>query len=170
MLTLLRKTINDPAAAFIAVCSISLVFMLSASASAGAQETATSTGTVNYSQTLSRQNQKRRPAQAQTERKSPARGEQAEEEGAVMIDDKTDEESSGSFSDNEPGAPEEREAPSVRGGLPASYGQLKGTLNDGGLNLLVFENEDGVISFVQLFAGKSSVTWKLLSRIYRSAD
>ena len=54
--------------------------------------------------------------------------------------------------------------------MPASYGQLKGTLSDGGRSLLVFESDDGTISFVQIFTGKNAVSWKLVSRIYRSAD
>ena len=170
MKNLLRHKIGRQDVQFITVCLLSLTFISYLAAPAGAQQAVTSTGTVNSMQSLSRQTPKRRPAQAQTEKKSLARGEQAEEEGAVMIDDKSDEDSSGSFSDNDTAAPEEREAPSARGGLPASYGQLKGTLNDGGRNLLVFENEDGVISFVQIFAGKNSVAWKLMSRIYRSAD
>jgi len=168
--TLFCRKLGRPDVTFITVCLLSLTFVLYLAAPAGAQQTVTSTATVNSLQSLSRQPQKRRPAQAQTERKSLAKAEQGEDEGAVMIDDKSDEDSTGSFSDNESAAPEEREAPSVRGGLPSSYGQLKGTLNDGGRNLLVFENEDGVISFVQIFAGKNAVTWKLVSRIYRSAD
>ena len=58
----------------------------------------------------------------------------------------------------------------VPGGIPASYGQLKGAINDSGRSLLTFESDDGTISFVQIFVGKSAVSWKLISRIYRSAD
>ena len=170
METLLNRKIGRTDVQFITVCILSLSFMLYLAAPAGAQQTVISTGAVNAIQSLSKQTPKRKPAQAQTEKRNSAKGEPAEEEGAVMIDDKSDEDSTGSFSDSDTAASEEREAPSVRGGLPASYGQLKGTLNDGGRSLLVFENEDGVISFVQIFAGKNSVTWKLVSRIYRSAD
>ncbi len=161
--------------------ALSLAFILFLAAPAGAQEEAVSTGTVTAVHPHVRQSLKRKavsaqkesnksaPVVLQTEKKEPARGAQSEEEGAVMIDARGDEDYSGRFSDNEP-AVAEPEDPVVPGGMPASYGQLKGTLNDGGRNLLVFENEEGSISFVQIFAGKSAVSWKLVSRIYRSAD
>lgn len=58
----------------------------------------------------------------------------------------------------------------VPGGLPVSYGLLKGTLNEGGRSILVFENEDGTITFVQVMIGKNSVNWKMIARIRRSMD
>jgi len=90
-----------------------------------------------------------------------------EGEGAVMIDSKSDEDRSGRFRDNEP-APEADDT-NVPGGMPAAYGQLKGALTDGGRSLLVFEGEDGEITFVQVFIGKNAVSWKLISSIRRGA-
>jgi len=91
-----------------------------------------------------------------------------EEPGAVMIDPRSDEDRSGRFTDNEArGEAETDEAPAPNG-MPAAYGPLKGALTDAGRSLLVFENEDGEISFVQVFIGKSAVTWKLISRIPRA--
>jgi len=160
---------------------ISLAFVLFLVAPACAQDEAVSTGTLTAVQPQVKKASKRKAVSAQkeygksalvgiqTEKKEPARGAQSEEEGAVMIDARGDEDYAGRFSDNEP-ATAEPEDPVVPGGMPASYGQLKGTLNDGGRNLLVFENEEGSISFVQIFAGKAAVSWKLISRIYRSAD
>jgi hypothetical protein len=59
----------------------------------------------------------------------------------------------------------------VPGGIPASYGQCKGVMNDGGRTLLVFESaDDGAISFVQVTLGKAGAAWKLVDRIYRSAE
>ncbi len=92
------------------------------------------------------------------------------EEAMVMIDSKTEPEETGRFAaaafdqdaDN---------APAVPGGLPSSYGQLKGVMNDGGRTLLVLESpDDGAITFVQVTAGKTAVSWKLLDRIPRSLD
>jgi hypothetical protein len=102
-----------------------------------------------------------RPAQ-----KKSAEAYQAEEEGSVMIDAKAEEDVRSRASDNEPEAEEAK----VAGGIPVSYGQLKGTLNEGGKGFLVFENEDGVISLVQIITGKDTVSWKLVSKIPRSAD
>ncbi len=150
----------------------SLVVLVFLAAPVGAQEAGVSTGTVTSVRSPSKQALKRKAAQARVQagKKEPAKGDQSEEEGAVMIDAKSDEDYSGRFSDNEPAAAAGPEEPAVPGGMPASYGQLKGTLNDGGRNLLIFENEDGIISFVQIFAGKNAVSWKLVSRIYRSPD
>jgi hypothetical protein len=101
---------------------------------------------------------------------SESGADQSGEDGGVMIDARSDEAYSGRVPDNEPAAAEDTETPAVPGGLPVSYGQLKGTLNDGGRSLLVFENDNGTISFVQITAGKNTVSWKLVSRIHRSAD
>jgi hypothetical protein len=95
---------------------------------------------------------------------SSAGSEQAEEEGSVMIDGRTEGDSSGRFSEDESMA-----YSGASGGIPASYGQLKGTLNDGGRNFLVFESEDGVISFVQILTGRNSMDWKLAGKVPRSA-
>ncbi|MEK7721976.1 MAG: hypothetical protein AAB359_06265 [Elusimicrobiota bacterium] len=93
--------------------------------------------------------------------------EQDAEESGVMIDSKAGAEEAGS-----PGAygveQDERAAP---GGLPSSYGQCKGVINDADRSILVFENpEDGAVSFVQMTVGKTNVSWKLVDRIPRSAD
>ena len=59
----------------------------------------------------------------------------------------------------------------VPGGLPSSYGQCKGVMNEGGRTILIFESlDDGAIYFVQVNVGKNSVSWKLVDRILRSAD
>lgn len=86
-----------------------------------------------------------------------------QEESVVMIDDKADTDYSRvSAADDQPAAP---------GGIPSSYGQCKGVMNDGGRTVLVFESaEDGAISFVQVTLGKTGAAWKLLDRIYRSAE
>jgi hypothetical protein len=102
-------------------------------------------------------------------KREPA-ADQPEEEGSVMIDDRAEGEPRGRFSDNEAGTEAETGETNTPGGMPASYGQLKGTLSEGGKNFLIFENEDGALSFVQVFAGRNSVSWKLVSRIPRSAD
>ena len=98
----------------------------------------------------------------------PAADKQADqdEDSVVMIDSKGDAEDNGSFN-----AGEDREERTVPGGIPSSYGQCKGTITEGGRSLLVFESaEDGTLSFVQVTVGKTSVTWKLVDRIGRSAD
>ena len=101
---------------------------------------------------------------------SKAAAEQENEEGGVMIDSKA-EESDDQFEEPAPPRPApEAEEISVPGGMPLSFGQLKGTINDGGRSILVFENEEGVIAFVQVFIGKNAVSWKLVSRIRRSMD
>lgn len=152
---------------------LSCIFMLSLAAPALAQQVTASTGTLTAVQPHFRQNLKRKaaPAGDKTILKESVKSEQPEDEGAVMVDARGDDDLSGRFSEAESAADaEEPEGPAVPGGMPASYGQLKGALNDGGRSLLIFENEGGVISFVQIFAGKSAVTWKLVSRIFRSGD
>lgn len=104
-----------------------------------------------------------RPAQAKPAAEEP-------EEAMVMIDSKSEPEETGRFS-AAAFSQEPDDAPAVPGGLPSSYGQLKGVMNDGGRTLLVLESpDDGAITFVQVTAGKSSVSWKLLDRIPRSLD
>ena len=161
---------------------ISLVFMLFLTAPAGAQPAEAPIGAVTSVQAPAKPVLKRKavrvpkedtaiaPAKDQTGKKESAKGEQYEEEGAVMIDARSDEDYSGRLSDNEPAAAAEGQDPVIPGGMPASYGQLKGTLNESGRSLLVFENDGGILSFVQILAGKNVVSWKLISRIYRSAD
>ncbi|HAU89596.1 MAG TPA: hypothetical protein DCW72_05000 [Elusimicrobia bacterium] len=88
-----------------------------------------------------------------------------QEESVVMIDDRADSDYS-----RVPTADAD-EQPAVPGGIPSSYGQCKGVMNDGGRTILVFESaDDGAISFVQVTLGKTGAAWKLLDRIYRSAE
>ena len=112
-----------------------------------------------------------KPAAPAPAKKAPvpaaAKAEPEGEESVVMIDSKAEIEDNSRFTaDN--GQQEEAEG---AGGIPSSYGQCRGTLNDGGRSLLVFESaEDGTISLVQIVAGKGRVTWKLVDRIRRSND
>ncbi|MCX5791715.1 MAG: hypothetical protein NTY45_05775 [Elusimicrobia bacterium] len=92
------------------------------------------------------------------------------EEGTVMIDSKAGAEETERYAGQPEGADAERGA-DVPGGLPSSYGQCKGVMNEGGRTILIFESlDDGAIYFVQVNVGKSSVSWKLVDRILRSAD
>lgn len=116
---------------------------------------------------------KQQPAPAE-EKKAPApkkevKPAEPEEEGSVMIDSKAGDSESGEEPEYR-GRPQAEEEPVVPGGLPVSYGLLKGTLNEAGRNLLVFENEDGTITFVQVMVGKNAANWKLVARIGRSMD
>ncbi|MCM2266755.1 MAG: hypothetical protein NDI60_03170 [Elusimicrobiales bacterium] len=113
-----------------------------------------------------------KPAAAQkaAARPAPKPADQEAEESVVMIDSKGDPDETGRFSAGSYGGDQEDPSP-LAGGMPASYGQLKGVMNDGGRSLLVLESpEDGAITFVQVTAGKAGVTWKLVDRILRSAD
>ena len=88
------------------------------------------------------------------------------DDGTVMIDSKADPESNQAESSQA-----DRGEADVRGGIPTSYGQCKGVINEGGRNLLIFESiEDGTIYFVQVMVGKNTVSWKLVDHIGRSAD
>lgn len=90
------------------------------------------------------------------------------EESGVMIDSRSDGEETGRFAAS--ASREEREDPAA-GGLPSSYGQLKGVMSDAGRSLLVFESpDDGSITFVQVTIGKNNAAWKLVDRIHRGAD
>lgn len=93
-----------------------------------------------------------------------------QEEAGVMIDSKAEPEETGRFS-AAAFSQEPDDTPAAPGGLPSSYGQLKGVMNDGGRTLLVLESpDDGAITFVQVTAGRNAVSWKLLDRIPRSLD
>lgn len=110
-----------------------------------------------------------KPAAAPVKKTEPvkpaAKAAEEQEESMVMIDDKADPDYSRVSS------ADADEQPAVPGGIPASYGQCKGVMNDGGRTLLVFESaDDGTISFVQVTLGKTGAAWKLADRIYRSAD
>lgn len=86
------------------------------------------------------------------------------EESVVMIDSRTEPEDARTAA----AYSEDRNVP---GGLPSSYGQCRGVMNEGGRSVLVFESlEDGSIAFVQIVFGKTGVSWKLIDRIHRSAD
>ncbi|OGS56566.1 MAG: hypothetical protein A3J79_04915 [Elusimicrobia bacterium RIFOXYB2_FULL_62_6] len=107
------------------------------------------------------------PAPAPKKEVKPA---EPEEEGSVMIDSKAGDAEPGEEPEYRPRSQGEADEVNVPGGLPVSYGFLKGTLTEGGRNLLVFENEDGTITFVQVTVGKSAAAWKLVARIRRSLD
>ncbi len=97
--------------------------------------------------------------------KPAAKPAEDQEESMVMIDDKADQDYSRVSS------ADADEQPAVPGGIPASYGQCKGVMTDAGRTLLVFESaDDGAISFVQVTLGKTGAAWKLVDRIYRSAE
>jgi|GEM_PF-1222132 len=103
-------------------------------------------------------------------KQEPAKPAEEPEESVVMIDSKAEPEETGRFS-AAGYAPDQEEQPAVPGGMPSSYGQLKGVMNDGGRTLLVLESpDDGAITFVQVIAGKAGVSWKLVDRIPRSLD
>lgn len=68
---------------------------------------------------------------------------------------------SASLSENEQGI-------DYTGQIPFYYGSIKGVLNDGGKNILVFEDENGVITFVQIYFGKNTVKWTVLARMKRN--
>jgi hypothetical protein len=107
------------------------------------------------------------PAKPEPAKPAPKAARPAEEpeESVVMIDDKAEPAEGGRFA-AEAAEPAE---PVVPGGLPASYGQCKGVLNDAGRSILVFESpDDGEITFVQLTFGKAGVSWKRLDSIRRT--
>ncbi|HBA61821.1 MAG TPA: hypothetical protein DCZ92_13625 [Elusimicrobia bacterium] len=107
------------------------------------------------------------------ERPAAARSKQAEPEddGTVMIDSRSDVDETGRAPARADAAAGEREEADIPGGMPISYGQCKGVISDGGRNLLVFESpDDGTITFVQVIAGRSSVSWKVAGTIGRSSD
>lgn len=112
------------------------------------------------SQPAADENAGRRPVRAAPE------AVREEEEGQVLIDGASEEDSP-----RPPDTEEERYEPEKKpaGGIPSSYGQLKGALSEGGKSFLVFEGDDGTIYMVEITAGKSGVSWKLASRIPRSA-
>ncbi|MDO8806265.1 MAG: hypothetical protein Q7R35_17755 [Elusimicrobiota bacterium] len=112
--------------------------------------------------------QPRKAAKAEPARPAAAKpSEQDAEESVVMIDSKAETEESG-YSGAYAAEQDDRAVP---GGLPSSYGQCKGVINEAGRNILVFENpDDGAVSFVQVAVGKANVSWKLIDRIPRNPD
>ncbi|OGR68886.1 MAG: hypothetical protein A2081_04425 [Elusimicrobia bacterium GWC2_61_19] len=112
----------------------------------------------------------KKSVRAETPKPAEAKpAEQDAEESVVMIDSRSEQEENGRFS--AAARDGEQEDPAVPGGMPSSYGQLKGVMNEAGRTLLVFESpDDGSIAFVQVTAGKTGVAWKLVGRIPRSQD
>lgn len=110
--------------------------------------------------------EKKTPAPAPKKEAKPA---EPEEEGSVMIDSKAGDADSQEEPEYRP-RPQGEDEGVVPGGLPVSYGLLKGTLTEGGRSILVFENEDGTLTFVHVLVGKSAVSWKVIARIRRSMD
>jgi hypothetical protein len=104
--------------------------------------------------------------QAPPVRKKTAEAGEDEGEGSVMVDTKAEDDITDPSYE---GGRDSGEA-NAAAGIPSSYGQLKGTLSESGRSLLVFENEDGVISFVQVVTGKATASWKLVSRLARNPD
>ena len=147
----------------------SLVLILAFCAQADAQQVPVSTGTVTAAPAPKKRTPRKKAAPAPAVQKAAQKAPPVEEEepGAVMIDPRPDEDRSGRFTGGGAGGEADTEEMIAPGGMPASYGPLKGSLSDAGRSLLVFENEEGDISFVQVFIGKSAVTWKLISTVRR---
>ena len=101
--------------------------------------------------------------------KSPAPKQNSEEDG-VVIDSKSEGSEAETSTYSSENNSEQQADAGFASSLPASYGKLKGVLNEPGRNVLVFENEEGILSFVQVSLGRSSLTWKLLARAGRSQD
>jgi len=120
------------------------------------------------------------PAAAEASKKSqpspaakkemPKAAEQDSEEAGVMIDSKSDDTEGEALSSSYATGTERQEDAAFASSIPASYGQMKGVLNEQGRNVLVFENEEGILSFVQVSLGRDLLTWKLLARVARSQD
>lgn len=53
-------------------------------------------------------------------------------------------------------------------GIPYSFGTFKGIFNLEGKSLLVFEGDDGTLSFIQIFRQGKSIKWKVYLQIRRS--
>ena len=98
---------------------------------------------------------------------APKPSEQDAEESVVMIDSKAEAEDEGAAVSYNA----EQDERAVPGGLPSSFGQCKGVVNDAGRTVLIFESpDDGSVYFVQVTLGRANVSWKLIDRIPRSAD
>lgn len=98
-------------------------------------------------------------------RRAAEKTRQEEEPGEVLIDSRSGEDADGGRA----AVAAEEEAPAPNS-LPASLGQLKGVLAEGGRSMLVFEGDDGAVSFVQVSFGRSGVSWKLVDRLARSNE
>ncbi|MCX5784753.1 MAG: hypothetical protein NTX59_03600 [Elusimicrobia bacterium] len=96
--------------------------------------------------------------------------EQDSEEAGVMIDSKSEDTESDASPSSSMTGTERQEDVTFASYIPSSYGQMKGVLNEQGRSVLIFENEEGILSFVQVSVGKKSVAWKLLARVARSQE
>ena len=108
------------------------------------------------------------PVPAKPAAKPAAKPVEEAEESVVMVDSKPDAEpeEGGRFAAGAYGA--EQEETAVPKGIPASYGQCKGVLNEGARSILIFESpDDGEITFVQVTFGKGGVSWKKLDSLKR---
>ncbi|HAH33019.1 MAG TPA: hypothetical protein DCL44_11970 [Elusimicrobia bacterium] len=113
---------------------------------------------------------KTQPPATPSRKEAAKAADQDSEEAGVLIDSKSEDTESETQPASYKAATERQDESAFASYLPASYGQLKGILDEQGRNVLVFENEDGVLSFVQVSVGKQSVVWKLLTRIGRSQE
>lgn len=89
-----------------------------------------------------------------------------EDDGAVMID---------GFESSAPAyqapAEEDSEAPrSDPNALPASLGDVRGTLVDAGRNILVLQADDGTVNFVQVVFSRNGASWKPAGSLTRSRE
>lgn len=104
-------------------------------------------------------------------RKAPVQKvEQGDDEGGVVIDDRSETGPTTTQEADDESEAREPEQTKVLGGMPASYGVLKTAFTENGKNFLLFENEEGTLSFVNIFLGKKGFSWKLISQLRRSAD
>ncbi|PIS46519.1 MAG: hypothetical protein COT17_08150 [Elusimicrobia bacterium CG08_land_8_20_14_0_20_51_18] len=87
-----------------------------------------------------------------------------EEYSEVMVDTSEPDAYRSAYFKEEKNAVEKEDAAAI----PYVYGSLRGSFNEGAKNIMVFENEEGVITFIQVFLEKNSVSWKFLSQINRN--
>lgn len=88
-----------------------------------------------------------------------------EDEPSEVLLDKMEDESYQQYQYTEE---ERKEEPPSLNKIPFSYGTFKGVFNDGQKSLLVFEDENGTISFIQIYFERNKIRWKLLYQIERS--
>ncbi len=53
-------------------------------------------------------------------------------------------------------------------GIPYSFGIVRGVVNIDGKTIVVFESDDGTLSFIQVYKTQNSVKWKVYLQIRRS--
>ncbi|HNT97623.1 MAG TPA: hypothetical protein PKK31_05080 [Elusimicrobiales bacterium] len=107
------------------------------------------------------------PLSLYSQQKGPAQAAD-EEEGGVLIDGA--ETAAPVWSADQPEEAAPASGAADPGALPASLGDVRGTLTDGGRSILVLQADDGTISFVQVVFGKGGVTWKPAGSLRRSRD